>query len=140
MKELGELKHFLGLEVEHTKPISTPMDLNIKLRADERKHSEDVTMHGQLVESLIYLTLSRQDITYIVEMASRHMSNPKKAHLDVVRLILRHVKGNINFGILYKKIKECLVARYCDADYAEDYDMRQLTTGYIFGHGLGAIS
>ncbi|GMJ04713.1 cysteine-rich RLK (RECEPTOR-like protein kinase) 8 [Hibiscus trionum] len=80
--ELGELKHFLGLEVEHMKegiflgqqkyakdllqrygmldckPISTPMDPNIKLQIDEGKDLEDTTMYRQLVGSLNYLTLS----------------------------------------------------------------------------------
>ena len=69
MKELGELKHFLGLEVERTKegiflgqqkyaknllqrygmidckPISTPMDPNVRLQEDEGKNLEDVTMY-----------------------------------------------------------------------------------------------
>ncbi|KAL4355035.1 hypothetical protein GQ457_06G000650 [Hibiscus cannabinus] len=142
MKELEELKHFLGLEVEHMKegifmgqqkyakdllqryemldckPISTPMDPNIKLQAEEGKDLEDTTMYRQLVGSLIYLTLSRPDIAYAVGVVSRYMSNPKKPHLDAVRRILRYVKGTISFGILYKKTKECQVTGYCDADYA----------------------
>ena len=68
MKELGELNHFLGLEVERKKkglflgqqkyaknflkrhgmidckPISTPMDPNVRLQEDEGKNLEDVTM------------------------------------------------------------------------------------------------
>ncbi|GMI77806.1 hypothetical protein HRI_001449800 [Hibiscus trionum] len=164
MKELGELKHFLGLEVEHMKegiflgqqkyakdllqrygmldckPISTPMDPNIKLQIDEGKDLEDTTMYRQLVGSLIYLTLSRPDITYAVGVASRYMSNPKKPHLDAVRRILRYVKGTINFGILYKKVKECQMIGYCDADYAGDHSTRRSTTGYIFSLGSGAIS
>ena len=86
MKELGELKHFFGLEVERTKeglflgqqkyakdllqryemldckPISTPMDPNVRLQEDKGKNLEDVTMYQQLVGSLIYLTLTRPDI------------------------------------------------------------------------------
>ena len=82
MKELGELKHFLGLEVDRTKeglflcqqkyakdllykfgilnckPISTPMEVNANLYAHEGKDVEDGTMYRQLVGSLIYLTLT----------------------------------------------------------------------------------
>ena len=80
------MKHFLGLEVERTKeelflgqqkyakdllqrygmldckPISTPMDPNVRLQEDKGKNLEDVTMYRQLVGSLIYLTLTRPDI------------------------------------------------------------------------------
>ena len=144
MKELGELKHFLGLEVERTKeglflsqqkyakdllqrygmidcnPMSTPMDPNVRLQEDEGKDLEDVTMYRQLVGSLINLALTRPDISYPVGVVNRYMSNPKKSHLDAVRHILRYLKGTINFGILYKETKDCQVMEYCDADYAGD--------------------
>jgi Reverse transcriptase (RNA-dependent DNA polymerase) len=69
MKELGELKHILGLEVEkiqecmflcqykytkdlletygmiECKPLTTPMELNAKLRAREGKNLDDTTMY-----------------------------------------------------------------------------------------------
>jgi transposase InsO family protein len=164
MKELGELKHFLGLEVERTKegiflgqqkyakdllqrygmldckPIATPMDSNVRLHEDEGKNLEDVTMYQSLVGSLIYLTLTRPDISYSVGVVSRYMSNPKKPHLDAVRHILRYVKGTINFGILYKRTENCQMVGYCDADYAGDYGTRRSTTGYSFSLGSGAIS
>lgn len=164
MKELGELRHFLGLEVEHTKngiflgqqkyakdllkrygmldckPISTPMDPNARLQEDKGKNLEDATMYRQLVGSLIYLTLSRPDISYAVGVASRYMSTPKKPHLDAIRRILRYVKGTLNYGILYKKTKKCQVIGYCDADYAGDCDTRRSTTGYLFSLGSGAIT
>ncbi|KAG8499975.1 hypothetical protein CXB51_006428 [Gossypium anomalum] len=58
-----------------------------------------------------------------VGVASQYMSNPP--HLDAIRRILMYVKGTINFCILYKKTKECLVAGYCDAGYVGDYDTRR---------------
>ncbi|XP_060670182.1 secreted RxLR effector protein 161-like [Ziziphus jujuba] len=164
MKELGELKHFLGLEVDRTekclflgqqkyaknllqkfgmldcKPISTPMEVNAKLSAYEGKDLEDATMYQQLVGSLIYLTLTRPDISFAVGVVSRYMQSPKKPHLEAVRRILRYVKGTINLGLLYKRGEECKLVGYCDADYAGDHDTRRSTTGYIFSLGSGAVS
>ena len=54
----------------------------MRLQKDKEKDLEDVTMYRQLVGSLIYLTLTRPDISYVVGVVSRYMSNPKKPHLD----------------------------------------------------------
>ena len=75
MKELGELKHFLELEVECTKKglflgqqkyakdllqrygmidcksMSTPMDPNVRLQEDEEKDLEDVTRMSLCIDS-----------------------------------------------------------------------------------------
>ena len=93
------------------KPMSTPMDSNVRLQEDEGKDLEDVTMYRQLVGSLIYLTLIQPYISYPVGVVNRYMSNPKKPHLDAVRHILRYVKGTINFGIQYNKTNDCQVMR-----------------------------
>ena len=89
------------------KLMSTPMDPNVRLQEDEGKDLDDVTMYRQLVGSLIYLTLTRPDISYPGGVISRYMSNPKKPRLNAVKSILRYIKGTINFGILYKKTKDC---------------------------------
>ena len=97
-------------------------------------------MYRQLVGSLIYLTLTRPDISYAVGMASRYMQNPRKPHLEAVQRILRYVKGTIDYGLLYKKGEACKLLGYCDADYAGDHDTRRSTTGYMFSLGSAAIS
>lgn len=164
MKELGQLKHFLGLEVDRTqegiflcqqkyakdllkrfgmlecKLISTPMEPNAKMCAYEGKDLEDATMYRKLVGSLIYLTLTRPDISYAVGVMSRYMQNPKKPLLEAVRRILRYVKSTIDYGLLYKKGENCKLVGYCDADYAGDHDTRRSTTGYVFKLGSGTIS
>ncbi|XP_057540751.1 uncharacterized mitochondrial protein AtMg00810-like [Amaranthus tricolor] len=164
MKELGELKHFLGLEVEkvreamflcqhkyareileankilNCKPLLTPMEPNNKLRIGEGKDLKDTRMYRQLVGSLLNLTLTRPDIAYAVGVVSRHMQNPKKPHLEAVKRILRYVKGTLDYGILYQKGGECQVVGYCDADYAGDYDTRRSTIGFVFSIGSEAVS
>ena len=87
MKELGELNHFIGLEVERAKeglflcqekyardllqkygmfdckPLALPTEMNSKLSITKGKDLKDSTMYRQIVGSLIYLTLTRPDIT-----------------------------------------------------------------------------
>lgn len=164
MKDLGELKHFLGLEIDRTqegiflnqnkyakdllkrfgmlkcKPISTPLEPSRKLSAYEGNDLKDATMYRQLVGGLIYLTITRPDISFAVGVMSRYMQSPKKPHLEVVRRILRYIKGTLGYGIMYKKGGDCKLVGYCDADYAGDYDTRRSTTGYVFMLGSGAVS
>ncbi|XP_070049754.1 uncharacterized mitochondrial protein AtMg00810-like [Nicotiana tomentosiformis] len=164
MKELGQLKHFLGLEIDRTqggiflhqqkysrdllkkfgmlgcKPIAIPIESNAKMCAHEGKDLEDVTMYRQLVGSLIYLTLTRPNLSFLIGVMSHYMHNPKKHHTEVVRRMLRYVKSSIDYGLLYEKGDDCKVVGYCDADYAAGHDTRRSTTGFVFKLGAGAIS
>ena len=82
------------------------MEPNDKICAYGGKDLEDAKMYRQLVGSLIYLTLTRLDISYAVGVMSRYMQNLKKSHLEVVQGILRYVKSTIDHGLLYKKSKD----------------------------------
>ncbi|XP_048503073.2 secreted RxLR effector protein 161-like [Beta vulgaris subsp. vulgaris] len=119
------------------KPMSTPMEVNARLCSIEGKDLEDVTMYRQLVE-VLSISRYRPDIAYAVSVISRFMQKPMKRHLEVVRRILRYVKGTIDYGILYRNDKEIEVVGYCD--YAGDLDTRRSTTGYVFNLGSGAVS
>jgi len=121
------------------KLILTPMEPNAKMCAHEGKDLEHATMDRQLVGSLIYLTLTRPDISYAVGVMSLYVQNPKKPRLEAVRRILRYVKSTIDYGLLYKKSEDCKLVGYCDANYARDHDTRRSTTGYVFKFGPGTM-
>ncbi|MCO5600169.1 hypothetical protein L7F22_054277 [Adiantum nelumboides] len=79
-----------------------PFDQNVKLRADEDQVLEDVTMYRQIVGSLIYLTISRPDLSYSVGLESQFMQLPRKPHLDVVRRTLRYVSATLDYALFYE--------------------------------------
>ncbi|KAK2977244.1 hypothetical protein RJ640_005506 [Escallonia rubra] len=127
MKKLGELHHFLGLELEQNEEdiflcqqkyakdllirfgmfgsnvIETPMEVNANLHMDEGEDIKYPTKYRQLIGSLIYLTLTRPDIAQAVGMISRFMQAPKKPHLEAARRILKYLQGTIDFGIMYRR-------------------------------------
>jgi hypothetical protein len=53
--------------------VCTPMDQNLKLASKEGNEFEDANKYKQLVRSLIYLTRTRQDISFIIVILSKFM-------------------------------------------------------------------
>jgi hypothetical protein len=74
------------------KPISIPLEQNVKLSADEGNLVEDTTMYRRIVGSLIYMTITRPNLSYAVGVVSQFMQTPRKAHLDTMRRILMYIK------------------------------------------------
>lgn len=60
------------------------MEPNAKMCTHEGRDLKDATIYRQLVGSLLYLTLTRLDISYAVSVMSQYTQNPKKPHLEAV--------------------------------------------------------
>ena len=164
MKNLGEIGCFLGLEVEksdlgyfvsqkgyaksllerfgmgESKEMATPMEPNLKLQKDEGKLLKDAKKFRQLVGCLIYLTITRPEISYSVSVVSQFMQNPRTSHLDAAKRILRYVKGSLNHGLWYKRCENFLLNGFTDADWAGNASDRHSTSGYCFSTGSAVIS
>jgi len=118
MKDLGELHHFLGMEVQHCgdglflsqrqymldilaragmaecKPCSTLVDCNPKLSADGVP-VQDATDFRSLAGALQYLTFTRPDFAYAVQQVCLYMHDPREPHLVALKRILRYIRGTL---------------------------------------------
>ena len=112
MKDLGTLSYFLGLEVTSSsdgyylsqakyasdllskagitdnKIVSTPLKYNAKLTPLDGEPISNATRYRQLVGSLIYLTVTRPDISHTMSMVSKFMDAPHSVHYAAVLRIL----------------------------------------------------
>ena len=52
------------------KPISIPLEHNVKLSAEKGEPLEDVTMYRCIVGSLIYMTITKPNLSYVVGLVS----------------------------------------------------------------------
>ena len=125
MKDLGHLSYFLGLEITHStdglyitqvkyasdllsiaglidsKTVDTPVELNAHLTPSGGKLLSNPSIYRRLVGSLVYLTVTRPDISYAVHQVSQYLFTQRSIHYAVVLLILRYLKSTLFHGLFY---------------------------------------
>ena len=65
------------------KPASTPLDSRTKLNPEDGEPIKDVSQFQRMVGKLIYLTVTRPDISYAVSQVSKFMHTPRTPHLVI---------------------------------------------------------
>uniref|UniRef100_A0A1S8ACK4 Cysteine-rich RLK RECEPTOR-like protein kinase n=1 Tax=Citrus limon TaxID=2708 RepID=A0A1S8ACK4_CITLI len=123
-----------------TNSVDTPMELNVKYRRDEGELLQDPTLYRKLVGSLIYLTITRPDISYAVHTVSKFMQAPRHLHLSAVRRIIRYILGTPSRGLFFPTGSSPQLQAYSDADWAGCPDTRKSTMGWCMFLGDALIS
>ncbi|KAH0738218.1 hypothetical protein KY290_036923 [Solanum tuberosum] len=151
IKDLGEMKYFLGIEIARSKqgilmnqrkfalelitdlgltgskPVATPMELNQRLTTAEMDEHigvngddklEDAGPYRRLVGKLLYLTMTRPDITYSTHTLSQFMHCPKKSHMEAALRVVRYIKNAPGLGILMSSKHSTELTGFYDADWA----------------------
>ena len=62
------------------KPANTPMKANVDLCFDDSHTLDDSGKYRRLIGKLIYLTVIRLDITFVVGVLSKFMHQPREIH------------------------------------------------------------
>ena len=164
MKDLGPLRYFLGIEVNSSssgyslsqvkyasdlisraglidnKAVDTPLELNVKLRSTDGELVSNPTLYRQLVGGLIYLTITRPDISYVIHVVSQFMTSPRTVHFAAVLRILRYVRGTMHQGLLMSSSSKLELNAYSDSNWVGDVTDRRSITGFCIFLGDSLIS
>ncbi|GJT15441.1 retrovirus-related pol polyprotein from transposon TNT 1-94 [Tanacetum coccineum] len=131
---LESLKKY-GME---SSPVDTPMVDKSKLDEDTQGKAVDPTHYSGMIDTLMYLTASRPDLTFVVCMCVRYQAKPTEKHLHAVKIIFKYLRGTVNRGLWYPKDSSIALTAYADADHAGCQDTRRSTSGsmYLLGDRL----
>jgi hypothetical protein len=164
MTDLGPLQHFLGIAVTRSQsglflsqeqyavelldkanmsncnPCVTLVGTATKLSSAIGKPLENATEYRSLAGALQYLTLTRPDISYAVQQVCLFMHSPTEAHFQLLKRILRYIRGMTKHGLMIHKSANLDIVAYSDADWAGCPDTRRSTSGYCVFFGANLIS
>ncbi|GJY06690.1 retrovirus-related pol polyprotein from transposon TNT 1-94 [Tanacetum coccineum] len=115
--------------MESSDPVDTPMVEKSKLDEDPQGKAVDPTHYRGMVGTLMYLTASRPDLTFVVCMCARYQAKPTEKHLHAVKRIFKYLRGTVNRGLWYPKDSSIALTAYADADHAGCQDTRRSTSG-----------
>jgi hypothetical protein len=115
MSDLGELHHFIGVNVHKNafglflfqqqyalelldranmlnyNPIATPIDTRSKLSASDETPFHDPPMYRSIAGTLQYLTLTWPDLAYAVQQICLFMHAPMTSHFALIKQVLCYI-------------------------------------------------
>ncbi|GKC55551.1 ribonuclease H-like domain-containing protein, partial [Tanacetum coccineum] len=170
IKDLGELKYFLGIEIIKNdsgiclfqrkyrlellsefgmlacKPSKVPLYVSknkaktVQISIDDEELLENVTGYQKLVGKLIYLTITRPGISYVVHKLSQVMHALRLVDMKNAFKVLRYIKHSPGKGIQYSKSIDFQVSAYVDSDWAKSIATRLSITRYAVYLGNYLVS
>lgn len=164
MKDLGPVSYFLGLEIDRSNagffvsqrkytldlikefgmmkatPLKLPMDTHLHLTPDKGELLNDPQPYQRLLGKLIYLTITRPDLSFPVHTLAQYMQRPTSVHMQAAKRILRYLLINPAQGILLASSSAAQLTAYCDSDWASCPTTRKSTSGYCVLLGSSPIS
>ncbi|KAK6141893.1 hypothetical protein DH2020_024371 [Rehmannia glutinosa] len=164
MKDLGLLRYFLGIEVASSphgyilsqskyiadiferaritdnKIVDTPLETNARYFPSDGSPLSDPSLYHNVVGRLLYLTLSRLDISFAVHKLNQFISTPRLPHLQAVHHILRYLKTAPGQGLFFSSTSSLQLTAFCDADWGACSDTRRSISGFCVFLGDSLIS
>ena len=154
IKDLGPLHYYLGIEflrnptgmaisqrkyalellqagnVLNDKPAVTPLDPQITLNNTDGDLLQDPSQYRTLVGKLIYLTITRPDLSFAAQHLSQFSHAPRTTHMKALLRVLRYIKLSLGQGLYFPSNNNLTLQAYCDSDWAACPTTRRSISGY----------
>jgi hypothetical protein len=116
------------------------MEQNLKLSKDESVFLLNATSYRRFVGKLIYLTITRLDLAFYVQILSHFMDKPRQPHLEVAHRVLRYMKNSPAQCLLFSAKSDFHLKAFSNSDWAGCLDTRRSITGFCVFLGDSLVS
>ena len=125
----------------YAKPVNFPLKSTLKLAAHDNSPSLSIpASYQRLIGRLLYLTITRLDLLYVVQALSQFMSNPSTMHLQATERVLRYLKATPGQGLFLKIDFDLHLKAYFDSDWGGCIGTRRSVTGFSVFLGDSLVS
>lgn len=122
------------------KPSTVPMIPNLKMSTEDGELLTDREMYRRIVGKLMYLTITRPDITFAVNKLCQYSYAPHTSHLTAIYKVLWYIKSTVGQGLFYSATPDLTLKDFADSDWVSCPDSRRSTTGFSMFVGSSLIS
>lgn len=116
------------------KPVKIHLDPSQKVNKEGLVKNDvllnNITEYRKLIGNLIYLTVTRPNMSYTVLALSQFMHSPRKSHLEIALRLLRYIKFSPGTSISILKNSSYDIFSFVDVDWAKCLSTRRSVTGY----------
>lgn len=141
---LNQRKYVLDIISNHglrcCKPTTTPLPPGMVLSQGTEEMLLDPEIYRRLVGQLLFLNLTRPDISHATQQLSQYMAKPTLVHWNVLIHVLTYLKSSPSLGVFYPAATTFTLKTYTDADWGSCVDSRNSLTGFCVFMGSSLIS
>lgn len=108
-------------------------DYNIALNNTKKKDYPlltNVLGFQCMLRRLIYLTITKANIYYVIQILSKFMRTLKYPHKEATLFIVKYIKNFPNMGLVMKTYNKLDLHALCDCDYARCELSKQFVKGF----------
>ncbi|GKC96412.1 retrovirus-related pol polyprotein from transposon RE1 [Tanacetum coccineum] len=156
IKDLGSLHYYLGIkilrnstgitmpqrkyalellqsgQVLNEKPVITPIDPQSPLNDTTGTPLPDPSHYMTLVGKLIYLTITRPNISFAAQLLSQFSHSLRTTHMKALLRVLRYIKLSLGQALHFTHTFNPQLQAYCDSNWAAS----PITKRFVIGSAI----
>ncbi|XP_070002145.1 uncharacterized mitochondrial protein AtMg00810-like [Nicotiana sylvestris] len=134
------------------KPVTTLLEFNHKITSiefdkivtkncsDNDSEHEDKERYQRIVGRVLYLTMTRPDIAFVVQVLNQFMHDPKQSHISAAMRVIKYIMGTPGLGLFMPAGENMKLTAYCESDWGACVETRRSVTSYVIKFGEALIS